>query len=165
MFGKRIAGWIRWIMRRQRNISLSMESPIYTFQELTRIVRVIGDHVILKARFSFKHVYFAEMTLFSISSLDLLSCMRDFLQMRSKYRRRTFAWNILGDIHGECGWIFMDFYLTGVCLSSKVLSVLWYCSHNCDKSSLGLVISSDFTMSSLSARMLMLWVYRLRYYT
>jgi len=47
----------------------------------------------------------------------------------------------------------MDFDLTGTCLSSKVLRVVWYCSHNCDKSALGLLISSDFTMSSLNARM------------
>jgi len=45
----------------------------------------------------------------------------------------------------------MDFDLTGACLSSKVLSVVWYRSHSCDKSALGLVISSDFTMSSLNA--------------
>ena len=69
--------------------------------------------------------------------------------MRSKYRRRTLALIISGDIHGAGGLIFMDFDLTGACLSSKVLSVVWYCSHNCDKSALGLVISSDFTMSSL----------------
>jgi len=49
--------------------------------------------------------------------------------------------------------ICMAFYLIGACLSSQVLSVVWYCSHNCDKSALGLVISSDFTMSSLNERM------------
>ena len=87
--------------------------------------------------------------------LDLLSCVRDFLHMRSKYRRRTLALIISGDIHGAGGLIFMDFDLTDRCLSSKVLSVVWYCSHNCDKSALGLVISSDFTMSSLNARMSM----------
>jgi len=81
--------------------------------------------------------------------LDLLSCVRGFLHMRSKYRPRTLAF------HGAGGLIFMDFDLTGVCLSSKVLSVVWYCSYNCDKSALGLVISSDFTMSSLNARMSM----------
>jgi hypothetical protein len=51
MFGKIIS----WIMRRQRNRSLTMEGPIYTFQELTRIVRVIEDHVTIKVRFSFIH--------------------------------------------------------------------------------------------------------------
>ena len=54
------------------------------------------------------------------------------------------------------GLIFTDFYLTGACLSSKVLSVVWYCSHNGDKSALTLVISSNCTWSSLNARMSML---------
>jgi len=81
--------------------------------------------------------------------------VRDFLHVRSKYRRRTLASLISGDIHGERGLIFMDFDLTDRCLSSKVLSVVWYCSHNYDKSALGLMISSDLTMSSLSARMLL----------
>jgi len=79
--------------------------------------------------------------------LDLLSCASDFLHMQSKYRRRTLPLIISGDIHGKGGWIFMDFDLTGPCLSSKALSVVWYCSHICDKSALGLVISSHFTMS------------------
>ena len=57
-------------------------------------------------------------------------------------------------------YIFMDFELTGVCLSSKSLIVAWYCSHNCAKSALGLVISSDFTMSLLNAGMSMSWVYQ-----
>jgi len=87
--------------------------------------------------------------------LNLLRCVRDFLQMRSKYRRRTLAMIISRDIHGA-GVFFMDFDLKGACLSSTVLSVVCYCSHNCDKSTLGLVISSDFTMSSLNARMTML---------
>jgi len=67
--------------------------------------------------------------------------------------QNTLALITPGDIHGEGSLIFMDFDLTGVYLSSKHLSVVWYCSHNCDKSALGLVISSDFTMSSLNARM------------
>ena len=46
----------------------------------------------------------------------------------------------------------MDFDLTAAYLSSKDLSVMWYCSHNCDKSALGLVKSSDFIMSSINAR-------------
>ena len=48
MFGKRIAEWISWIMRGQRNRSFSIESPIYTVPELTRIVRVVSDHVPIK---------------------------------------------------------------------------------------------------------------------
>jgi len=44
-----------------------MKSPIYTVPELTRIVRVIGDHVPIKVRFSFIHESIAEMGLFSIS--------------------------------------------------------------------------------------------------
>ena len=44
-----------------------MESPIYTVPELTRIVRVVGDHVPIKVRFSFIHESIAEMALFSIS--------------------------------------------------------------------------------------------------
>ena len=58
------------------------------------------------------------------------------------------------DIHGAGGFIFMDFDLTGACLSSKVLSVVWNYSRNCDKSALRLVISSDIIMSSVNARML-----------
>ena len=55
----------------------------------------------------------------------------------------------------------MDFDLAGACLSSKVLSVVWYFySHNCDKSALGLLISSDFAMSSLNKKMTMLGIYR-----
>ena len=44
-----------------------MESPIYTVPKLTRIVRVVGDHVPIKVRFSFIHESFAEMAVFSIS--------------------------------------------------------------------------------------------------
>ena len=47
--------------------------------------------------------------------LDLLSCMRDFLHMRSKYRRLTLALIISGDIHGAGSLMFMDFDLTGAC--------------------------------------------------
>jgi len=43
--------------------------------------------------------------------------------------------------------------VTVACLSSKILSVVWYSSHNYDKLSLGLVIRSNLTMSSLNARM------------
>jgi len=63
---------------------------------------------------------------------------------------------ISGDIQGAGGLTFTDFYLTGARLSSKILSVVCYCSHNSDKSALGFVISSDFTMPSLNARMSML---------
>jgi len=42
-------------MSGQRNINISMESDIYTVPELTRIVRVVGDHVAIKVRFSFIH--------------------------------------------------------------------------------------------------------------
>ena len=70
--------------------------------------------------------------------LDLFCRLPDFLHMCSKYRRRTLALIISGDIHGLG---FMDFDLTGACLSSTGLSVVWYCSHNCYKSALGLVIS------------------------
>jgi len=49
-----------------------------------------------------------------------------------------------------------DLDLKGACLSSKVLSEVWYCSSNRDKSALGLVISSDFTRSSLNPGMTML---------
>ena len=50
--------------------------------------------------------------------------MRDFLHMRSKYRRRTLALIISGDIHGAGALIFMDFDLTGACWSIKVLNVV-----------------------------------------
>ena len=53
--------------------------------------------------------------------------------MRSKYWRGTLALVLLGNIHGAGGLSFMDFDLTGGCLLSKVLRVVWY---------LGLVISS-----------------------
>ena len=44
-----------------------MECPIYTVPELKRILRVVGDHVPVKVRFSFIHESIAEMALFSIS--------------------------------------------------------------------------------------------------
>ena len=47
--------------------------------------------------------------------------------MRSKYRRRTLALIISGDIHGAGGLVLMYFDLTAACLSSKALSVVWYC--------------------------------------
>ena len=78
--------------------------------------------------------------------LNLLSCVRNFLHMRSKYQRRTLALIISGDIHGAGGLNVMEFDLTGVCLSSKVLGVVWSYAHNCDKSALGLVISSDLAL-------------------
>jgi len=56
--------------------------------------------------------------------LDLLSCVRDFLHIRSKYRRRTLALIISEDIHGAGGLIFMDFDLTDACLLSAVLIVV-----------------------------------------
>jgi len=43
-------------MSGQRKRSLSMENPIYTVPELTKIVRVVGDHVPIKVRFSVIHV-------------------------------------------------------------------------------------------------------------
>ena len=53
-------------MSGQRNRSLSVESHIYTFPELTRIVRVVGDYVRIQVRFSFIHESIAEMALFSL---------------------------------------------------------------------------------------------------
>jgi len=47
----------------QTNGSLSLESPIYTVPELTRIVRVAGDHVPIKVRFSVIHKSIAEISL------------------------------------------------------------------------------------------------------
>jgi len=77
-----------------------MKSPIYTVPELTRIVRVVGLDLGLFMSL------FPEMELFSTSWLvKLLSCVRDFLHMRSKYRRRTFVLIISGDIHGASGLI------------------------------------------------------------
>jgi len=60
----------------------------------------------------------------------MLDCVRHFLRVLSKYRQRTLALIISGDIHGAGALIFMDFDLTGACLSNKVLSVVWYCSHS-----------------------------------
>jgi len=51
----------------QRNRSLSMENPIYTVPELTRIVRGVGDHDPIKVRFSFIRESIPEMALFSMS--------------------------------------------------------------------------------------------------
>jgi len=56
----------------QRERSLSMESPIYTVPELTRIVRVVEDHFPIKVRFSFIRESIAEMVLFSISRHAML---------------------------------------------------------------------------------------------
>jgi len=86
-----------------------MESHIYTSPELTRIVRIVGDHVPIKVRVSFSHESIAEMALFSISSLDLLSCVRDFLHMHSKNWRRNLALIISADIHGADGLIYRTF--------------------------------------------------------
>ena len=53
----------------------SIESPIYTVPELMRIVRVVGDHVPLKVRFSFIYESIAEMALFSTSRpVNLCTC-------------------------------------------------------------------------------------------
>ena len=49
MFGKRIAECVSRIMSDQRIRSLSMESPIYTVPELTKVDRGIGDHVPVKS--------------------------------------------------------------------------------------------------------------------
>ena len=88
-------------MSSQRNISLSMESPIYAVPELTRIVRVVGDHVSIKVRFNFIHESIAEMA--------LLSCARDFLLMRFKYQQRTFDINNIWG-HTRCrGFNFYGF--------------------------------------------------------
>jgi len=73
--------------------------------------------------------------------LDLLSCVPDFLQLIAKYRRSTLALIMSEDNHGAGGLIVVDFDLTAGCLSSKLLSAVWYCSHNSNKSALGLVIS------------------------
>ena len=53
-------------MSGQRNSNLSMEGSIYTVPELTRIVRVVGDHVPIKVTFTFILESIAEMALFSI---------------------------------------------------------------------------------------------------
>jgi len=54
-----------------------MASPIYTAPELTRMVRVVGDHVPIKVRFSFIHESITEMALFSISRpvVCVISCI------------------------------------------------------------------------------------------
>ena len=49
-----------------------MESPIYAVPQLTRIVRVVGDHVPIKVRFSFNHESIAKMTIVSISRSSIL---------------------------------------------------------------------------------------------
>jgi len=73
--------------------------------------------------------------------------------MDHKYRRRNLALIIISvSIHDADGLICTDFGLTGVYLSSKVLSIVWNCSHSCHKLTFVLVIGSDVTMSSLNAR-------------
>jgi len=122
MFGKRSAEWTIWFMSGERNRSLSMESPTYTVPELTRIVRVVENHIPITIRFSFFHESIAEMALFIIPRLVKLCAW--FPHMRSKYRRRTLVLILSGDIHGAVCLILVDFDLTGVCLSNKVL--IWY---------------------------------------
>ena len=90
-------------MNGERNRSLSNESPIYTVPE--------SDFALVMSLLQ---------KWYCLVYLGLLSCMRDFLYVRSKYRRRTLALIISGDIHGAGGLIFMDFDLTGACLSSKI---------------------------------------------
>ena len=63
-----------------------------------------------KSQFSFIHESIAEMALWH---LDLLICVREFLYMRHKYRRRTLALIISGDIEGAGGLLFIDFDLKG----------------------------------------------------
>ena len=53
-------------MSAQKNRMLSMENPIYTVPELMRIVRVVGDDVPIKVRFSIIHESITEMALFTI---------------------------------------------------------------------------------------------------
>jgi len=89
-----------------------------------RIVRIVGDHFSIKVRFSFIHESIAQMAVCSISAY----------------------FDINDIIQGAGGLAFIHFDLTGACLSSKDLNVMWYCSHNCDKTALGLVISLDFTL-------------------
>jgi hypothetical protein len=44
-----------------------MESTIYTVPQLTRIVRVVGNHVPTKARFKFSDGSFVAVALFSLT--------------------------------------------------------------------------------------------------
>ena len=108
-------------MSGQRNRSLSMESPIYTVPELTTIVRVVRDHVPIKVKFSFIYESIAEMALFSISRPVRLS---NYFHIRCKYSRRTLTLAISEDIHSAGSLIFMNFDLTGACLSSQVLDII-----------------------------------------
>ena len=130
----------------QRNRSLSIESSIYTVPELTGIVRVIGDYVSIKVRFSFIRGSIRNWRCLVYHILASLYCVRSLRHMRSKQRQRTLALITSGDIKGGGALTSMDVYLTDACLSSKVLSVVWYFLHNCDKTAL----------SSLNARISML---------
>ena len=59
-----------------------MESPIYIVLELLRIIRVVGDHVFIKVKFSLITSLLQKWHCFIY--LDLLSCVRNFLHMHSK---------------------------------------------------------------------------------
>jgi len=90
----------------QRKRSISMKSRIYIASGLRKIVGVVGNDVPIKVRFSFSQQSIAEMTLFSIFSVDLLCCVRDFLHKRDKSRRRALPLIISGDIQGTGGLTF-----------------------------------------------------------
>jgi len=92
-----------------------MKSPIYIFLDLTRIVRVVRDHISIKVRFSFSHETIAEMALFSISRPVKLSGDLIHNDMRYKLRRRIIALIKSGDIQGAGDLSFTDFNLTGEC--------------------------------------------------
>ena len=71
----------------QKNRSHSMDSPICAVTELTKIVRVVGDHDSIKVKFSFIHESITEMAL--LIYLYQVSCVRDVFHMPSKYRPST----------------------------------------------------------------------------
>ena len=64
-----------------------MDSHIYTVSGLTRILRVIGDHVTQKSDLDLLMGLFQKWR--CLVYIHLLSCVRDLLRMLFKYRQPT----------------------------------------------------------------------------
>jgi len=97
--------------RADRQTPFYGESYLYS-SRVDEIVSVV-DHVSIKSDLALFMSLLQKWC--CLGYLDLLNCASDFLHMRSKYRRRTLALIISGDIYGA-GVFFMDFNLTGACL-------------------------------------------------
>ena len=93
------------IMSGQRNISRSIEGYIYTVPQLTRIIRVVGDHVPKNVRFSFCRKSISEMTLLSISIYVNVWCWYSSYEF---WKAATYFSINNSREHARCSWF--NFY-------------------------------------------------------